>query len=52
MALAFAGDTLGYDFLAYHRAIQRLVNGAPLYDMSFTVAGGFGLFFYPPRSPP
>jgi len=46
--LAVAGDTLGHDFLAYHRAIERVTNGAPLYDMSFTVAGGFGLFFYPP----
>ena len=51
-ALAFAGDTLGHDFLAYHRAIERLVSGAPLYDMSFTVAGGFGLFFYPPTFAP
>jgi len=46
--LAFAGDTLGHDFFAYHRAVERIANGAPLYDMSFTEAGGFGLFFYPP----
>ena len=51
-AVAFAGQTLGHDFLAYHRAIQRLVSGDPLYDMSFTVAGGFGLFFYPPTFAP
>lgn len=46
--LAVAGDTLGHDFLAYHQAIERVTTGASLYDMSFTVAGGFGLFFYPP----
>ncbi|MEO8424796.1 MAG: glycosyltransferase family 87 protein [Actinomycetota bacterium] len=51
-ALAFAGETLGHDFLAYHLAIERLVSGAPLYDMSFTIAGGFGLFFYPPTFAP
>ena len=50
--VAFAGQTLGHDFLAYYRAIQRLVSGAPLYDMSFTIAGGFGLFFYPPTFAP
>ena len=46
--LAAAGDTLGYDFRAYHQAIERLTAGQPLYDMSFVAAGGFGLFFYPP----
>jgi alpha-1,2-mannosyltransferase len=46
--LAFAGETLGYDFLAYHAAASRLISGEPLYDLSFEVAGGFGLFYYPP----
>lgn len=46
--LAVAGDTLGYDFLAYHSAVTRLFAGAPLFDMSFTESGGFGLFYYPP----
>lgn len=46
--LAVAGDTLGYDFRAYHQAVERLTSGAPLYDMDFTAAGAFGLFFYPP----
>ena len=32
--LAVAGDTLGFDFLAYHQAIVRLLDGQPLYDMS------------------
>ena len=50
--LAVAGETLGHDFLAYHGAIERVTNGAPLYDMSFTEAGGFGLFFYPPTFAP
>ncbi len=48
LTLAAAGDTLGYDFRAYHQAVIRLVNGIGLYDMSFTEAGAFGLFFYPP----
>jgi hypothetical protein len=46
--LAVAGDTLGYDFLAYHAAAARVVDGHPLYDTSFEAAGGFGLFYYPP----
>ncbi len=50
--LAVAGDTLGHDFLAYHLAIERLAAGEPVYDMSFTIAGGFGLFFYPPTFVP
>jgi alpha-1,2-mannosyltransferase len=50
--LAVAGDTLGFDFLAYHAAAARLVDGLPLYDMSFTETGGFGLFYYPPTFAP
>ena len=50
--LAFAGDTLGFDFLAYHQAAVRLLSGQPLYDMSFTETGGFGLFYYPPTFAP
>ncbi len=46
--LAVAGDTLGYDFLAYHAAAGRLLDGLPAYDTSFEAAGGFGLFYYPP----
>ena len=46
--IAVAGDTLGYDFTAYHRAAVRLLSGGPAYDVSFQVAGVFGLFFYPP----
>jgi len=52
LTLAFAGDTLGYDFRAYHQAIVRLLNGQPLYDMSYTQTGGFGLFYYPPTFAP
>ena len=47
-----AGDTLGFDFLAYHQAAVRLLNGQPLYDMSFQTTGGFGLFYYPPTFAP
>jgi alpha-1,2-mannosyltransferase len=48
LTLGFAGDTLGFDFRAYHQAIVRLLGGGPLYDMSYTETGGFGLFYYPP----
>lgn len=50
--LAAAGDTLGFDFLAYHQAADRLLRGRPLYDMSYTQTGGFGLFYYPPTFAP
>lgn len=50
--LAVAGDTLGYDFLAYHAAAARVLDGQPLYDTSFQAAGGFGLFYYPPPFAP
>ena len=50
--LAVAGDTLGYDFLAYHAAAARLLDGGALYDMSDTETGGFGLFYYPPTFAP
>lgn len=52
LTLAAAGDTLGYDFLAYHQAVERLLGGQPLYDMSYTETGGFGLFYYPPTFAP
>ena len=50
--LAVAGDTLGFDFLAYHQAAARLLAGQRLYDMSYTQTGGFGLFYYPPTFAP
>jgi hypothetical protein len=50
--IAAAGPTLGYDFLAYHQAAVRMVDGRPLYDMSYTQTGGFGLFYYPPTFAP
>ncbi len=50
--LAVAGDTLGYDFRAYHQAAVRVLGGQPLYDTSFQAAGGFGLFYYPPTFAP
>ena len=31
---------------------MRLLSGQPLYDMSFTETGGFGLFYYPPTFAP
>ena len=46
--IASAGDTLGYDFLAYHAAASRVLDGRAAYDTSFQGTGGFGLFYYPP----
>jgi hypothetical protein len=40
--------TLGYDFLAYHEAANRVLGGERLYDPSVKAVGGFGLFYYPP----
>jgi hypothetical protein len=48
IAAAAQAGTLGFDFLAYHQAANRLLAGLPVYDMSFDQAGGFGLFYYPP----
>jgi alpha-1,2-mannosyltransferase len=48
LTIAISGDTLGFDFLAYHAAAARVLDGRQLYDMSFEEVGGFGLFFYPP----
>lgn len=50
--LAVAGETLGYDFLAYHAASVRILDGQPLYDLGFQATGGFGLFYYPPMFAP
>ncbi len=44
----FAGPTLGYDFEAYFRAAQRVVEGAALYDQDVAAAGGFAIYLYPP----
>jgi alpha-1,2-mannosyltransferase len=50
--IGVAGDTLGYDFLAYHAAAGRVLQGLPAYDTSYEAAGGFGLFYYPPTFVP
>lgn len=52
LTVGVAGETLGYDFLAYHAAASRVLEGAPAYDTSFQAAGGFGLFYYPPTFVP
>ncbi len=46
--LAFAGDTLGYDFGAYHAAARRVLAGEALYETDIRFMGAEGLFFYPP----
>jgi alpha-1,2-mannosyltransferase len=45
---ASGAGTLGFDFLAYHQAANRVLAGQPLYDPSVQQTGGFGLFYYPP----
>jgi alpha-1,2-mannosyltransferase len=45
---ADAVGTLGYDYLAYDLAIDRLLAGQPLYDTTAQEFGPFGLYFYPP----
>jgi alpha-1,2-mannosyltransferase len=40
--------TLGYDFRAYDLAVDRMLAGQSMYDLSATSMGAFGLFFYPP----
>jgi hypothetical protein len=45
---AESAGTLGYDFLAYHQAAQRVLHGEALYDPTVQATGGFGLFYYPP----
>lgn len=52
LTLAVAEETLGFDFLAYHQAAVRVLAGQPVYDMSFSGTGGFGLFYYPPTFAP
>ena len=50
--IAVAGDTFGYDFRAYHAAAVRVLEGRPLYDLDYEVAGPAGLFLYPPTFVP
>lgn len=44
---ADAVGTLGYDYLAYDLAVDRLLAGQPIYDATAQEFGPFGLFFYP-----
>jgi len=46
--LSSAGTTLGYDAAAFLQASERLRAGQPLYDPTVDVAGGFGVYLYPP----
>ena len=45
---ASGAGTLGFDFLAYHQAANRVLAGERLYDPAVQQTGGFGLFYYPP----
>jgi len=46
--LASAGSTLGADAKAYLGAAHRLMEGRPLYDLSYMATGPTMLFDYPP----
>jgi len=46
--LLTARNSLGCDFLAYHRAAQRLLTGTPIYDLSIVRTGECGIYQYPP----
>jgi len=48
LVLGTAGESLGYDYEAYVRAAQRIIDGQPLYDPTIDVAGGFAIYLYPP----
>ena len=48
LSVSAGNGTLGYDFKAYDLAVDRLLAGQSLYDLSATSMGAFGLFFYPP----
>jgi Glycosyltransferase family 87 len=45
---AVSAGTFAFDFLAYHQAAQRVLDGQRLYDPTVQQTGGFGLFYYPP----
>jgi len=45
---AVSAGTFGFDFLAYHQAATRVLEGDRLYDPTVLQTGGFGLFYYPP----
>lgn len=48
MVLAFARETLGYDYQAYVGAARRLLESRPLYDTAVDIAGPFAIYLYPP----
>jgi hypothetical protein len=45
---AAASGTLGYDYRAYDLAVDRLLAGRSMYDLTAQAEGAYGLFFYPP----
>jgi alpha-1,2-mannosyltransferase len=47
-ALLPSTENLGYDYQAYVRAGQRILDGQPLYDVNVETAGGFAIYLYPP----
>jgi hypothetical protein len=46
--LASAGPTLGYDFVFYHDAARRVLDGGSLYFVGSGGSGDFSRFQYPP----
>ena len=45
---ASGAGTLGFDFLAYHQAANRVLAGERAVRPGIQQTGGFGLFYYPP----
>ena len=48
LSVSAGNGTLGYDFEAYRLAVENLLAGRSMYDLTATSMGAFGLFFYPP----
>jgi len=48
LAMTLGVANLGYDYQAYLQAARRILDGAPLYDVSVNVAGDFAIYLYPP----
>lgn len=50
LVIRYASYTFAYDYRAYDEAARRVLTGGSPYDLSYTQAGPFGLFYYPPTS--
>lgn len=49
LVLSVAGDTHGWDYVSYHDAAVRFLDGRPIHDpASDLTGGGQGIYLYPP----